>query len=274
MSTKIYNAYRFKKLTAEEMVSLATKLRKKLKPVLIEKVRSLVLINACKELDVRSKNQEYAKQQTASPFRKAIKDLEERTKRIKDTKERDPEVDFNFEISFFPTKKNGTLAMIFTEQKAFKDTFKKVREVQDFEYWDNADPLEGISRSDWKKRGRIWDQALNDTTASKSGLSIIIFDGYFDTLREVLFPQLSDFEPFMKSIPSFEERLRDEASDLVFFERAKGVDVNESWRLFLDHKSYIETAEGSKALLHHKEQLSKKLIKKVTLDLLRKEKPE
>lgn len=68
---------------------------------------------------------------------------------------RDP-YDYNYR---FMVRRAGNFFLCMpTDNHQKFDFLKKIPHLEEYGYWDNTDQPEGISRKDWKARGRFWDK--------------------------------------------------------------------------------------------------------------------
>ncbi|MFW6219340.1 MAG: hypothetical protein ACOC33_00600 [bacterium] len=112
-------------------------------------------------------------------------EYKKRSDKIKQTKQRDPLYDFEFEIVFIPIK-NKILCLLYTEQSNFIKIWENQSEIEEYGYWNNTDKPENLSEKDWDKRKIDWDEALpNYSIPSNRGL---IYNPYFE-----YFPLTNDF---------------------------------------------------------------------------------
>src|SRR3546814_20897990 len=84
--------------------------------------------------------------------------------------------------------------------------------VEPFAYWDHTDPDEGLSRAEWRRRGRIWSAILdrNGGTPAMSGFTAQC------TPPHAPYPKPDEV---VRQVASFEDRLNRVASEMVFSRR-------------------------------------------------------
>lgn len=87
------------------------------------------------------------------------------TERLEKTKEkyanRDPAVDMDFSFSVHPVGRY-LYGVVFCDRSEWLDEFMKLPWVEEFAYWNNTDPPEHLTTRQWKRRERIWEQAIPD----------------------------------------------------------------------------------------------------------------
>jgi len=168
MSIKIYNGLVLPKKTLSELMVISREIREQLSSFRTEQIRR----NFMKELAERS-DLYWLEQIKSDPWQKSHELFNQKFKEAeKGVREKD--VDFSFEIVFIPYK-NKILLMPFTEHEFFIDTLKKIPGIKEYQYYNHTDRPKEISSQEWKKRGQVWDKALESTPA-KSGLTMTIFD--------------------------------------------------------------------------------------------------
>jgi hypothetical protein len=90
---------------------------------------------------------------------------------------RDPMWDLGCAVTILPVRarihsktEDLLLALLHADQKEYAKLWGSLRGVEEWPYWDNTDPPEDIPYREWRRRGRIWDQALwNHDTPNVSG---------------------------------------------------------------------------------------------------------
>ena len=63
-----------------------------------------------------------------------------------------------YNINLLAVKK--LYAMLFTDQRKFKDLWEALPWVYPFAYYDNTDHPEDMTVKQWEARGRLWDKLL------------------------------------------------------------------------------------------------------------------
>lgn len=82
-------------------------------------------------------------------------------------------VDLMCSVSVFHSSKfDFTFAKIFTDREELRAVFMALPGVTNFEYWDNADRPDDVTRTAWKHRRAIVDDAIGDRTYAEAGVSI------------------------------------------------------------------------------------------------------
>ena len=86
---------------------------------------------------------------------------------------RNPACDLTLEIAFYqhPTDPSLKLARIFSEQKDYVTAWESIEGVSEYQYWNNSEEPEGITRKAWKKRAAVWDTVIGESGRSVSCLT-------------------------------------------------------------------------------------------------------
>lgn len=95
----------------------------------------------------------------ASAFVDAWRRVEHAFRKVKLDGERNPAFDFEFDACVLPGGKHP-LAIVYTEQEAYREVWASMPETEFYPYWNNTDRPDGVSASEWRRRARAWDRAL------------------------------------------------------------------------------------------------------------------
>ena len=219
MSTKIYNGYKLPNMSLVELHDFCMKFKKDIREELEKLYVSKLSLLATNIIDnikcgffTTDSIKEYFNnynskdKDTILPSLAAEIYMYECRKKIKISNERDPFNDFSFDVTFFPTI-NNILAIIFTEQKTFKEIWESQLGVEYYGYWNNTDPIDGISYEDWEKRGDEWDKVLGDDFVP--ALNGLTFDPIADN-----YPAFCDTKKLVEYQPGLEFR-KDRLTELI-----------------------------------------------------------
>ena len=166
-----------------------------------------------------------------NPLLDAWSELLDKIKEIKNTGQRNPSVDFEFELWIFPLK-TKTLVLPHTEQIQMVEWFDTLPFVQDYAYWDNSDKNDDIDEKEWQRRERDWHAVMPiGETPSERCLTFQMFN------HEL--PMPPDKKAVERHIPSMEDRLKREARSRHF---------NEAYRRLLEEKQKEDTEYKPKNL--------------------------
>jgi hypothetical protein len=84
----------------------------------------------------------------------------ERVKKIRAEMRRDPEVDWEFTVSFAPTDDGRWLGIPFCEKSSLIDLLKSRAWYGEYAYWNNTDRPDGVTEEEWESRRSEWDRVL------------------------------------------------------------------------------------------------------------------
>lgn len=154
MSTKIYNGYRLKNLQSfGDVHNFCMSLRKIFYNELSEKIMSWYIDSIVSDVDsCRIGNFKKDEKKYSTITLKYLRYDEEFIKKIKRCE--------YFNISFLYHKDHGTFAMLYTNNN-YTEMFEKIEGVEFFGYWNNTDPMDGVSDDEWEERGVMWKEILN-----------------------------------------------------------------------------------------------------------------
>ena len=234
MSTKIYDAYRFRKerMEAAELMRLVNVLKKKVRnkardKLVQEAVDLLVLLTDIRDVLGRERlmRMRPPAQKSASLTEKGMDQLIQRIlsgggmNKCMDlsllyliSKEKDKENArkdigiFSAKLIVFPIK-DKTLAMYFGSPE-FKSIIDGCGFLYDWHYQDQTDRPEGVGKSEWNKRRQDWEEAIGpDYVPARHGLTSDLHNT--DELWDIFFDEV---KPDSFSIPAKQiraERLTD-----------------------------------------------------------------
>lgn len=148
----------------------------------------------------------------ANTLSKARRAIDDEQAHIEKTKERNPTVDFDFEVSLLPFE-GKIYGMVRCEHAPWISIFKRTVPVKDFSYWDNTDKPSRISREDWNERERVWENIFKDShIINQNSLEVIC------TIPR--YRQVGAAKNFtaavLKKIPSRDKRAYKIAKDRIF----------------------------------------------------------
>jgi hypothetical protein len=155
-------------------------------------------------------------------------------------------MDYNCSVMFyFHSGIRRVFIQVFPENKEYETSLSKyfkTKGLDSYDFWDNVDPLEGVSDENWKIRGEEWDNILGKTgIPSESGL-------YFDLLSDRhIFP---DYEDLNKGQPSIDDRVNHlvQMNMMNAFKKTQHWDEKDIWgtmKKFADHMKENEKTQKS-----------------------------
>lgn len=159
MSTSILNGLRFEATDIFVIHEQFKMFRAKLQKLSTERLAALCAERLVAEIDKAVAEGLPIPSNTLFKARHAINDEQAQIERAK---ERNPTVDFDFEVSLLPFE-GKIYGMVRCEHAPWISIFKRTVPVKDFSYWDNTDKPSRISREDWNERERVWENIFKDS---------------------------------------------------------------------------------------------------------------
>lgn len=241
MSTKIYNGKKMPIMTMKEFNRFITSLRKKSNKVAREYITTTIL-NKCiylidkyylikheqcdfKEFDqlVRTtfwfeKDEEVdytGKTQNIRSllFIKMVRLPEQ----LESSVTRNVAFDLYFKISFFILKDKILLLPMYEQRKIYDSVLKSYKKIENYEYFDNTDRPDEISKKLWTKRRKDWEALTEGNAFELKGLNIDIVK---EDISFSSFMNMRDVKD-LSTIPhkSYEKRIFDLAKEKMLHKR-------------------------------------------------------
>lgn len=239
MSTKIYNGIKFKAKNFKELFESIQKIRPEIE-ALSQEMYSKYLHRLATELyddsvmcGVEGKDFFYR----AKQFFKQMCD-ESDFKNI-----RHPDEDLSFSISVFPLG-NKFLGIYHTEHEEYVEILRRYDIIEDYHYQNSTDKPENINTRFWNKRCKDWDKVLGWDKIYKRSFS-------FELIKSIEFFR---FSRNIDYLPSFEQRVKRIASEMVFKDNCKEED---KW---FDTLMYLRCEEGLEEINRKIEEIKHKFI--------------
>lgn len=268
MSTKIYTGFRFRSHDLFEIHGLIARWRQTLAKLHRVELAALIA-GMCAETIDRNVT-EPGRNAGKHPYREAREEIRTRQKEILGSGCRDPEVDFDFEVSVLPHD-GAVYGMIFSERSRWIDFWMEQEGVEDFSYWNNVDRPSDISQGDWKARSETWSAILRSNAAGTPGMA-----GFSAqcTDRRVQ-PDLAEI---IDQLPTFEDRLskqaRSAATTLVYYKmKDEGANLDNPLETIGRIERWLNR-EGAHIVQEEMQRLSRLLARQIDADMLTSELPE
>lgn len=271
MSIKIYNGYKLPNWNLQELYVFSKALRKEVRE-LSKKLATKKMAQKCigffdymflpdhhKELFPDIKDYiEKGNNKSGSALFLAYQKMMEHEFEIQVNHKKIPEYDFSFDLTVFPSK-DGILAMLFAEHKAYVDMFKSIEGIELYPYWDNTDKPENITQEEWDKRRDEWLEAIGETgVPSLEGLTITCY-------TSLPFIEAKEVVDYINENISFETRVNSYANKIVLFQKFNELtkDSEQSYELYLEAVKHLQTEEGHTKVTLEKEVLSSLFKKEI-----------
>lgn len=207
MSIKIYNGFKIPEMTLGDLKKHITQLQESANALVKTKQDKYLGTRATTFLDRCTIFNQMGELEKSSAFSRAWAELQERQRLVKQTKRRDPDVDFEFELTFFPLH-GCILGIYYCEHKDLARLWMQQPFVQEYGYWDNTDPADGVSEQEWSAREENWKTALlsSNGVPCQNGFSITITDSFYT-------PEIKNI---IKHVPNLKIRATEFALDVMF----------------------------------------------------------
>lgn len=267
MSTKIYNGYRLKTdMSLRELHDLCMRIRQSVGKLCEELYFKKIAEIICNLLDMK----EMKPSRLEAMVTRMAKDsrlhdyplwivqnyILERQRQIKVTNLRDPEVDFDCKIVFFPIS-DKILLTLYAEKKEYFKAIEAFCEVEEYGYWNNTDRPKKLTDKQWEQRRIDWDEALGDSDIpSLQGFTVTcVLDNFFPDVDRVI-----------ATMPSFKERVKSRAYNNMVDEyigkNKEHLGDPHTWEPIFKAREYLRTDDGKK-LLRTEEKRLKGILKPV-----------
>jgi hypothetical protein len=262
MSTKIHHGFRFRSRDLFEIHEMIARWRVVLADQHRADLAALVAGMAADTVDRNIIRPERASGGT--PYRIAREEIRTRQKEILGSGSRDPEVDFDFELSILPFG-GAVYGMAFCERPRWIDLWMEQGAVDDFSYWNNTDRPDGIAEDEWEERGRIWHDLLLAHPAGTPGMA-----GFTAQCADRML-QVSA-EDILEALPSFEARVarqaRNEAVNAVYVRmKEEGKDMSNPFSVYSKIERWLG-GEGSRLLEEERGRVAGLLAREITREMI------
>lgn len=259
MSMKIYNGIKFTSNDFFVISKQVNEMFEKIADFSKDAALNVIINMAVNQMDVDCMNGVVEKINYIS---QAEDSFDDRVRKVRDTKQRDPAIDFDMELCIIPHD-GAFYGIIFAEQNEVVSLIKNTNGIEEFAYWDNSDPDEDLSEEDWENRSKVWNSIFKDgKTPSQVG-----FVKEFKTNTFFFQSEIKDYFNSDKcKIPSFEKRVENFTSSLFFKSESKNIEKM-NYAVIRDiQKKYDNLSLIEKNALN--EKVVPILIKDISFDLL------
>jgi hypothetical protein len=181
---------------------------------------------------------------------------------------RHPLTDFEFKIDLFPVGSN-VYGMIRTERAHWRDYLLSEHspDVCEFAYWDNTDPPDEITASEWKSREKVWDHIWTTMIRGRISGGCTI-----DLSRRLDAPKPGQI---MAKLPDLATRLDRIVKDrgvehFLLHESGEGTTSDDRIRAVMRAPDWIKGPAGQAWIADERLRLSEILISEIKLEDLRR----
>jgi hypothetical protein len=264
VSTRIYHGFRFKSSSIIALQDFFMRWRETLKSLHRNELAAVLARIATDTLDRSFTNPEL--QVGKTPWSEAFSDVMDRQKTIKKTGSRDPEVDFDFDVSILPYGRK-IYGIIYSERGDWRDLFLEQPEIEDFSYWNNSDRPDTISAREWNHRNKTWNTVLGSRgIPALRGFSA-------QCTEETLYVECEDV---LEAVKPHVDRVFNRAKDVIIgaemYRRMQEIAEPDRqkhiFETFWEAHDWMKTPEAKLLLQAKISELSEKLPRVITKELL------
>ncbi|MBI2565626.1 MAG: hypothetical protein HYV63_01160 [Candidatus Schekmanbacteria bacterium] len=147
--------------------------------------------------------------------------------------------DYFCRVAVIP-RQDHVLALLYTSQRRFVELWESLPEVRGYGYWDESDPPEDVSESEWEQRRLEWEQSLPLVGAPRCPGQMGLF---FQAMTNRNLPEVtaSDMCAFA---PTLEERTMALAIDMLYPEFLRHMEHDDhqlpAWAVMLEFSEWID----------------------------------
>lgn len=197
--------------------------------------------------------------------------LQDRRLEVKRTDRRDPLVDTEFTLCVMPYE-DTLLAIAYCEHRKWISQFTDLPWVEEYAYWNNTDPPDEMSETEWEERGKAWENVTKSDPLDRPGNC-----GFtYECLPCHVFVKPEECMPF---IPTWDHRVTRVAENQSRTEWAtlKGMTHEKLIENILanmrKHADWLKTEEGIQHMAVLRPQVEAKLKRDLTEDDLQRHRP-
>jgi len=269
LSTKIHNGFVFDTADLFKIHSYIKKFARELGPLIRDQYGEMLYHKAVYRIDELLINKKV--EQYKNPLSAASREFRDRVEKIRVNRMRDPEIDFEFNITFYPlAKKKKVLGLVSCEQQEWVDLWMDKPFVTGYNYWNNIDKPDDIPTREWNTRKRDWDKVLRqdhvDGTLTNGGFT---YECVHEAFRYACYPKRDKVNRAW--IPTRSQRANRLAKDDLFkdYRRIKRISLKKQpFSHYMDYLNWINKDTKGKKLLKQRVQELKAKLEKITVTTL------
>lgn len=274
MSTKLFHGYKIQSMSLKELDRWTNDLRERIQrteqqlranlmgSLAVDVIDQVALAENLDGLRSRILNMSGNKETNfnESPILLALLEVMNREKEIEKTNHRDPKFYFDCTVQILPIKRT-LLALLFTEQDAYRRVWRRMPGVREYAYWNNIDRPEGLSRAAWERRSRNWDEAMGPS-------GVPAHRGFTITCHGNLGFQMP--EAVSQAVSSWRRRVLRQTRRVVLDQWMKKhhVTPDNFFSLARRQRDWLDTPEGRLATVHARHDIALRLPKVIAQDMI------
>jgi len=217
MSTKIYNGFRIPHIDLFELMDQLKVLQVKLEALRLKKLSEKVAMMTCKFIDMNKAGiplnesivSEFKIDGSFCPFMKVNNFVRRETENMKKTGIRNPEFDFEFDVSLFTTKDWVLMITFFDNKFGYDKIWNELPNLEEYGYWNNTDRLDDVTDEEWDERGKLWDSVLGNSAVAQNSFT---FEFLSKSIPYIL------VDDILNHMPTVEKRVNSVCNRLELFQ--------------------------------------------------------
>ena len=108
-------------------------------------------------------------------------------RQLKDSRLGDPH---QLSVTFIRDQETGRILALLYAGSAIEEVFTGQPEVEEYGYWNNADPPEHVTEAEWEEREGAWDRCLGYDPPIRRGISFDLRANATDGIVEMIYREL------------------------------------------------------------------------------------
>lgn len=211
MSTKIYNGFRIKNHTVDSFMGELKGLRDLALEQADVNFRNLAVRATVENIDNLCVFGEDGGKRDLTLYA-VISDIAERQCKIKQTQQRDPAVDFGFDIVLMKHN-NDLMGISYCEQASIRAVLERHPAYAEYAYWNNSEGPKHITEQKWDQRKRDWALVLEGYRLPPAQVGVtytLVGNNHFDM------PMDETKDLWLQSVPTLEQRAQNLAETYAF----------------------------------------------------------
>lgn len=212
MSTKIHYGFQLRARDLRQVLDELAEVQNKAAAILVQREATFLAVTAASRLDrmalfgLAGYSKPWALNEY-SALSSASDELHERQGKIRLTRRRDPDVDFEVVFRLWLSRDTGTfIGYVMAESASdFRQLLMEAGLADEYAYWNNTDPEDGVTEEEWEHRGKVWDNVIK----GKSG-------PWFDIRVEEPFGGWGVSDDILAALPTLEQRINLHANAIAF----------------------------------------------------------
>jgi hypothetical protein len=182
LSTKIYSGFIVRGASTQEALTILGRERPAIQALVDSKSHAELIRRVVADIDGYTLarhlypnddlSERYPDAQTRSAWWPVVESLRTEQATCRGGNAREPLVDCDVELTVYLQPSSGHLMGYVQEERiGAYNHLMTVPGISEYGYWNNTDPLEGVSDEDWDLRGAAWDEVLDAKDAVRFSMT-------------------------------------------------------------------------------------------------------